>query len=108
MEKLFLITSIKLIILSILAMIIYFSFLKIKKPSKDVSKAGFCMLILFMVCLYALYLLQLKYNYIHSFTAVFILFSLICLIILKINKLYTRKNSSIFCFFYNNHHCSWI
>lgn len=90
MEKLFLITSIKLIVLSIFAMICYFSYLKIKNPPKNVSKAGFSILILFMITLYILYLLQMKYNYIHSFMAVFILFSLICLLILKLNKLYTR------------------
>lgn len=90
MEKLFLITSVKLVILSILAMICYFSFLKIKNPSKNVSKAGFSILILFMITLYVLYLLQMKYNYIHAFISVFAIFSLICLLILRINKLHTR------------------
>ena len=108
MEKLFLITSLKLIILSILAMITYFSFLKIKKPTKNVSKAGFSILILFMITLYILYLLQIKYNYIHAFMAVFISFSLICLLILKLNKLYSRKSLYIFYFSNNNYYRTWI
>lgn len=108
MEKLFLITDIKLIILSILAMIVFFSFLKIKKPPQNVAKASFSILILFIVALYVLYLLQIKYNYIHSFMVVSVLFCLIYLLILKLNKLYTRKNRITFHFFNNNYYCSWI
>lgn len=99
MEKLFLITSLKLVILSILAMIIYFSFLKIKNPPKNISKAGFTILILFMITLYILYLLQMKYNFIHAFTAIFTLFSLVCLLILKVNKITSGKITLFFAFF---------
>lgn len=106
--EIFLITTIKLITLSILAMIVYFSFLKIKNPPKNVSRAGFSILILFMITLYVLYLLQMKYNYIHSFVAIFIIFCLICLLILKLNNLYTRSYW-IDVYFYNNHSCIfWI
>lgn len=108
MEKLFLITAVKLVILSFLAMIGFFSFLKIKKPTQNVSKAAFSILILFMITLYIIYLLQIKYNYIHSFMTIFILFCLISVFILKLNKLYTRKNRNIFHFFNNNYYCSWI
>ena len=90
METFFLITTFKLILLSILAMIVYFSFLKIKKPSQNVSKAGFSILILFMITLYILYLLQEKYNYNHCFMAICTLFSLISISILKLNKAYNR------------------
>ena len=104
MEKLFLITPVKVVVLSILAMIVYFSLLKIKKPQNNVSKAGFCILILFMITLYILYLLQMKFNPIHAFTSIFSLFSLICLLILKKNNLYNRKNKIILYFFYNSNH----
>lgn len=104
----FLITAVKLIVLSILAMIVYFSFLKIKNPPKNVSRVGFSILILFMITLYILYLLQMKYNYVHTFMAVFILFCLICLLILKLNKMYTRPYR-IDVYFSNNYSCIiWI
>lgn len=98
MENLLIINELKVFVLSILATITYFSFLKFKKPSKNVAKAGILIFVSFIVSLCCLYYLKTIFEPNHLFTSVFIIFSFVCLIILRLLKLYTPKIGIIFTF----------
>lgn len=98
MENLLVITEIKIIVLSILATIIYFSFLKFKKPSKNVAKAGILIFFLFIISLCALYYLKTIFNPNHLFATVFIAFCVACILILKLLEIYTQKTGVTFSF----------
>ena len=99
MENLLVINEIKVFVLSILAAITYFSFLKFKKPSKNVAKAGILIFVSFIVSLCCLYYLKTIFEPNHLFISIFTIFCLTCLIILKLLKLYTPKIGAAFVLF---------
>lgn len=98
MENLLIINEIKLLILSLLGTIIYFTTLKLKKPSKNEAKAAILIFITYIVSLLSMYYLKDKYNPNHLFMCVSIIFNLLSLSILTKLKLCTPKIETIFIF----------
>ncbi len=98
MENLLVINELKVFILGLLATITYSLFLKLKKPSKTVAKAGILIFISFIFSLCCLYYLKTIFEPNHLFMTVFSIFCVSCLLILKFLKLYTPKLGAIFTF----------
>ena len=96
MNEIVIFSEIKVLIFAIVATLIFTGILNLRKFSKDHAKAFFRIYITFIVSLGLLYYLKNLFNPSHLFIGIWLIFNLVCILILKKQNLYNRKYGILF------------
>lgn len=96
MNEIVIFSEIKVLIFAIVATLIFTGILNLRKFSKDHAKAFFRIYITFIVSLGLLYYLKNIFNPSHLFIGIWLIFNLVCILILKKQNLYNRKYGILF------------